>query len=86
VTVFVSDDYGDTWTAIYGPVDALANEPFAIGAAFSANDQSAIYIWCSNREVFATVDFGANVDDKSGNLSSLGGGVAPIRGFFGGPL
>jgi hypothetical protein len=83
--VFVSSNYGDTWTMIYGPHTTAINDRYASEAAFASDDRNVIYIWESERYVSYTSNFGSSVVDKTGNLQSLSGAIEIFRGFFGGP-
>jgi len=67
--VFVSDDYGDTWTRITTPVGPTA--PFAKCVAFSTTDPNVIFIWGHKLYIAYTSNFGASVQDKMGNLHAL---------------
>lgn len=87
--VFVSNDYGNTWTMIYGPLTADSNDRYPVEAAFASDDPNVIYIWESERYVSATYDFGATTpEDKTGNLHDpgLATSIQTFVGFFGGPL
>lgn len=89
--VFVSDDAGVTWTKIIGPL-AEAYFPSAGGhrVAFSGSDPNIIYVWGQANNlgeesyILYSTDFGASLDDRSGNISTVGGsGGSVVDGFIG---
>lgn len=74
--VFISDDAGDTWTLVEGPEEAA--DFYAWGgweAAFAGDNMDIVYIWGGapgedSKVISYSDDFGASVDDKSGNLDA----------------
>lgn len=71
--VFVSDDGSATWTLIEGPLadsGAPTNRP-AFEAAFGGDSEQIIFIWGPPNYMKYSDDFGATLQDKSGNLSAL---------------
>lgn len=83
--VYVSDDEGATWTEVIAPVSdasAPSGRP-AYEAAFSGDNPQVLYIWGPSNTMGYSDDLGATVQDKSGNLSSLG--TAQFIGIAGGP-
>jgi hypothetical protein len=82
--VFASSDYGDTWTSIYtGAGGAEPSASFAKYAAFAGDTEQAIFMWGSRCNIRYTNDFGANVDNKVGNIATLNGGTLPDHNFIG---
>lgn len=82
--VFVSDDGGDTWTTIVAPMSADTNQSYPDSVAFSGDNPDVIYIWGNERYVAQSLNFGASVEDKQGNLSGLGSGGEETLLFAGG--
>jgi hypothetical protein len=56
------------------------NRP-AFEAAFAGDTEQILYIWGPPDTVSYSADFGATVDDRSGNLS----GTGALIGLVGGP-
>lgn len=86
--VFVSDDEGDTWTQVLGPTAETAfTGKRGYSAAFSGTDPDVIYIWGApdgeDGCISYTDDFGDNVDDRTGNLTSFT--ITSFLGIAGGP-
>lgn len=86
--VFVSDDSGATWTMVLGPSpsgDSPDSRP-VYEAAFGGNDRNIIFVWGPDGYIGYTSDFGAAIDDRSGNLGALGAlGFIGIAGGATGP-
>jgi hypothetical protein len=68
--VWVSSNYGDTWTNIVTPVIRATAHPEA--AAFAGDTEQVLYLWGSGGYMAYGQNFGGTVDDRSGNISSLG--------------
>lgn len=84
--VFISDDFGATWTMILGPVtdaDGPDGRP-VYEAAFGGDTQDVVFIWGPDGSIYYSDDFGATVDDRSGNLGALG--AKGLIGIAGGPV
>ena len=77
--VYISDDNGDSWTAVVAP--AAGAEPYR--AAFGGDSEEIIYIWGPSEYMGYSDDMGVTVDDRSGNLSILG--ASALVGIAGGP-
>lgn len=71
--VFISDDGGDTWTEIIAPMDGRTIDSWPSSAKFASDDSNTVFIWGNDRYVAFTTDFGATIDDKTGNIGSLSG-------------
>lgn len=72
--VYVSSDFGDTWTEVIAPVadtEAPANRP-AFEAAFGGDSEQVLLIWGPAAEIYYSSDMGATVDSRAGNLGTLG--------------
>lgn len=83
--VFVSTDGGDNWTNIIAPMDSNVNDTFPDGVAFSGDDPLVIYIWGNQYYVAQSVDGGATVEDKYGNIGGLAyAGYEEVLLFAGG--
>jgi hypothetical protein len=67
---YISEDGGDSWTEIFAPVNSANNVPR--GVAFSGNTKNVIYLWGNDGYISYSQDFGSTIDDRSGNISSLG--------------
>lgn len=80
--VFVSDDYGATWTLVMGPTTTAPNTQYPTEAAFSADNRNEIMVWGTEALIQYSDDFGANFEDKRGSLSFSGGEL--ILGLVGG--
>lgn len=81
--VYASDDYGDTWAEVVAPI-ADSSAPMgrpAFEAAFGGESEQVIFIWGPLGYISYSDDFGATVDDRSGNL----GGTVAFVGIAGGP-
>lgn len=81
--LFISDDEGATWAEVIAPFadsGAPANRP-ALEAAFGGDSEQVIFIWGPPDYMGYSDDFGATVDDRSGDLSGSGGFI----GIAGGP-
>jgi hypothetical protein len=68
---FVSNDYGATWTQIVTEADPSATAAPS-GVAFAGNTPQVIYLWGTLGYMSYSQDFGGTVDDRSGNIASLG--------------
>ena len=68
--VWVSRDGGTTWQII---VESTENLPYAHGA-IAGNDEAVIYLWGLGGLIAYSQDFGANIDDRSGNIASFSPG------------
>lgn len=93
--IFVSDDYGATWTEIAGPFAPGGGGSWGgLSAAFAADTPDVIYMWGLGLGdpgcIQYTDDFGVTMDDRSGNISADFGvpyGVpGNIIGLCGGPV
>lgn len=87
VGLWVSANAGAAWTNILAPV-AATNALYGLQIAFAGDDSDALYSWggysdSSIAAIYYSDDFGATLDDRSGNLESSFGGVAFI-GIAGG--
>lgn len=95
--LFVSDDAGATWTKVLGPL----NEgffPLALGwrLAFAGDNPNVLYVWGHSSGtggdfvIGYSEDFGVTIDDRSGNIASVGGSggsvIDGIIGIAGGPI
>lgn len=67
---FVSSNYGDTWTEIVSAIAKTSDHPEHV--AFGADTHLTLYLW-GDGYIRYSGDFGDTIDDKWGNLSSLGG-------------
>jgi hypothetical protein len=95
-SVFVSDDAGDTWTQVQGPdrEDEFSNYG-GWEAAWAADDTDTFFIWGGSQRdqadgatSYGTVigysgDFGATIQDKTGNLITLEASDENLAGFIG---
>lgn len=82
--VYVSSDYGATWTQVVAPV---ANSAVPAGrpgfsAAFGGDSQQIIFLWGLPNYISYSSNLGVAVDSRAGNLA----GVAGFIGIAGGPL
>lgn len=77
--VYVSSDGGDSWDEIVAP--ATSTEPYS--AAFGGDDEQIIFVWGPAGYVSYSSDFGATLDDRSGNLTALS--ATHLIGIAGGP-
>lgn len=84
-SVAVSTDGGDTWDEIIAPIPQSSSPSgrAAFEAAFASDNPQVIYIWGPAAYMSYTDDFGAVIDDKSGNLAALG--CPGFVGIAGGP-
>lgn len=83
--VYISDGEGVTWTEVVAPIadsGAPTNRP-AFEAAFSGETEQVIFIWGPPDYMSYSDDFGATLQDKSGNLSSFS--MPGFIGITGGP-
>jgi hypothetical protein len=77
--VYVSADEAGSWTEVVAP--ATGTEPY--GAAFAGDSEEIIYIWGPSEYMGYSIDSGATVDDRSGNLAALS--ATRLVGIAGGP-
>jgi hypothetical protein len=77
--VFVSSDGGANWSNIVTPVNST--ETFA--AAFAGDTQNVLYVWGPAEYMIYSNNFGVDIDDRSGNLSTFTPGG--FLGIMGGP-
>jgi hypothetical protein len=69
IAAFVSTNYGDTWATIVTPLTSGAR-PAQI--AFAGNTEQVLYLWGFSGYIAYSQNFGGTIDDRSGNISSLG--------------
>lgn len=69
--VYISDDGGATWVEVVAPTANVGDRPM-FEAAFSGESEQVIFIWGPEEYFGFSTDFGATVQDKSGNLAALG--------------
>lgn len=79
--VFLSEDYGNTWTMITSPVSVQANDVYPTQVAFGADSRDTIFIWGNQGYVAYSTNFGATVLDKTVASWSSNEGIV---GFVGG--
>lgn len=80
--IFVSSDYGDTWTLSLGPATTAANAQYPAQAAFSGTDHNAIFVWGNEGYIQFSDDFGTSWENKRGSMAFTGG--EEILGLVGG--
>lgn len=84
--VFYSSDYGSSWDEIVAPIAdsaGMSGRP-AFEAAFSGDDPATLWVWGPPEYISYSVDSGATLDDRAGNLSSFSPGA--WIGIAGGPI
>lgn len=91
--LFVSSDYGASWTAIVGPVaESAMGARGGFSAAFASDTPNGLFLWgqpdTQSACIAYTDNFGVDVDDRRGNLATLitAGDIDTILGIAGGPL
>lgn len=95
-SVFVSDDAGDTWTQVQGPdLSTEFGNLEGWEAAFAQDDLDSFYIWGGSQRDAAdgttsydmvigySTDFGATIQNKTGNLGTLESSDENLAGFIG---
>ena len=75
--VFLSSDYGDTWTNIIPSPSAVAS------AAFASNTPDILYFWGFGT-IRASYNLGVTIQNKKGNITTDFPDFADVRGFAGG--
>ena len=78
--LYISSTAGASWTEVIAPFansEAPTGRP-ALEAAFSGDNHEVFYVWGPPEYFGYSDDFGATVQDKSGNLGALG-----LNGFIG---
>lgn len=76
--VWTSVDGGDAWTQIVAPSAVTTYQ-----AAFGGDSEQIIFVWGPATYIKYSEDFGATLDNRSGNLSALS--ATKIIGIAGGP-
>lgn len=69
--VYISEDGGDTWTEVIAPTADSGTRPL-YEAAFSGESEQVLFVWGPADFFGFSVDLGATVQDKAGNLGALG--------------
>ncbi len=77
-SLFLSINRGQTWAQATAPA---SGETAVLRGAISGDDPNTIYVWGKGKTIGLSTDFGASIDDRSGNLALTGG---EIVGIFGG--
>jgi hypothetical protein len=81
--VFISSDYGDTWSNKTGLVDP--DDPHAQHIAFASDSPTVLYMWGSKHYIAFTEDGGDTIVSKVGNLDDIEPSLPfDIRGLAGG--
>lgn len=85
--VFVSSDYGTTWTLVDGPYTSVGtNGVYPIQAAFGPDNRNTIFIWGNEGFIKYSTNFGSTWADKTiptGGTDGWGGSEQMV-GFCGG--
>lgn len=83
--VYISDDYGDTWTNIVTAVadTSAPDDRPAFEAAFGGDSEQVVFVWGPASDIRYSADFGATLDSRAGNLGTLG--ATGFIGIAGGP-
>ncbi len=69
--VFGSQDGGNTWSVIYGPVSTTSADYLSVRCA--GDDEDVFYIFGPGGHIAYSADFGATLQDKRGNLGDFAG-------------
>ncbi len=69
--VFASKDRGETWAAIYGPVETTSADYLSVRCA--GDDEDVFYLLGGGGRIAYSADFGATLKDKRGNLGAFAG-------------
>lgn len=71
--VYISDDFGATWTEVVAPMadSGAPTNRAAFEAAFAGDTEQVLYLWGPPEYMSYSDDFGATVDDRSGNLDAF---------------
>ena len=80
--VWISDDYGDSWTSSVAPAPFTGSRPVQV--AFAGDTPNVIYLWGTAGYIRYSSNFGATVEDKSGNIPASFGTIGMIIGIAGG--
>lgn len=81
--VWVSSDYGDTWTNIVTPVIKTTSGKI-MEAAFAGDTEQVLYLWGEDGSIYYSQDFGATIEDKRGNLLTDYPSIGEFIGIAGG--
>lgn len=64
--IWVSSDYGDTWIERFTPENFVDTYHYGV---IAGNDYRCIYFWGPSGRIGYSENFGAYIDDRSGNLN-----------------